>query len=222
MFFLKRKTSYLFFIGILITSCTSKPMPNYVINKDSNIQKVSVEKKVKENIIKNNQVKLLINNQFFNGKAYSSAILPKNSFDVKSYKVFLTRDFNNPFLAGANPMGDGVMLEVNKSDLGNSVIFNNVPSGGPYYAVAAAFDGVIGDIASVNITKADLTLQSLDKKWSRSTNNVIISTNIVTYSDQTDALNTQLFLEHGVPAIVDTSVSIAKGNPLQNGSELIQ
>lgn len=222
MFFLKRKTNYLFFIGILITSCNSKPIPNYTINKDSNITKIVVEKNSKVSLVKKNQVKLLINNQVFNGKAYSNAVLPKTSLDVKSYKFFLTKDFNNPFISGANPMGDGVMLELNKSDLVNSVVFNNVPSGGPYYAVAAAFDGVIGEQSSVNITKADLSLQSFDKKWSRSITSVTVAGSSITYSDQTNALNVQLFLEHGVPAVVDTSVSIAKGNPLPIGSELIQ
>jgi hypothetical protein len=174
------------------------------------IKKVTISQTRISNIKTGAEVKIQINSLGFNQQAYSDAVQPKTNADVQAYWIFLTDNYLDPFAPGANVSGP--IKKFNKSSAPDPVVFNNIPNGGPYWAVASAYDGVIGDPLSNNITEPDTSLNSLDKKWRRSANSVSISGSTATYSDATNSLSIALYLKFGVPAAVDTSFSVNLGN----------
>jgi hypothetical protein len=126
----------------------------------------------------------------------------KSISPVKSFSAFLTTNYNNPFISGSNPYGNGVILKVNYTSGVNTLTFKKVPAGGPYYAVVAAFDTLTTDTVPNNITEADPAIPSSDKKWARSTNNASVTvTKTLVFSDSNTALKVNLKL---APTIVNT------------------
>lgn len=146
----------------------------------------------------------------FNTKSNSSAIEASLS-DVKSISAFLTTNPTDPFSVGSNPLGNGVMISRNY--VGSSIIsFTNVPIGGPYYAVVAAFDDVTSSTTKNNITDPNLTLTSIDNKWSISGNtvNVLPSRNLA-FSNTSTTLDVDLILRRPLPNSISTAIIVNDG-----------
>lgn len=146
----------------------------------------------------------------FNTKSNSSVVEASLS-DVKSINAFLTTNPTDPFLSGSNPLGNGVMISRNY--VGNSIIsFTNVPIGGPYYAVVAAFDDVTSSSTKNNITNPNLTLTSIDNKWSISGNsvNVLPSRNLA-FSNTSTTLDVDLILRRPLPNSISTAIIVNDG-----------
>jgi hypothetical protein len=146
-----------------------------------------------------------------------------NSFtDIRSFSAFLTTNYNDPFAAGANPKGDGVMVNVDITTTGTATInFNNIPPGATYYAAVAAFDDVLANVTRNNITLSDATIcnnpsvscSSSDKSWARTNNNVTISSNgTFSFSNGASELDVDLNLLGGQPASLSSDVSLISGN----------
>jgi hypothetical protein len=132
---------------------------------------------------------------------------------VKSFSAFLSTNFANPFIAGTNPLGDGVMVKVNNSSETGSLVFSHVPRGGPYYAVVAAYDTLIDAAVPNNITAIDPTLLSPDKKWARSTNNVTVNiARKLVFSDTNTILKVNLNLAPVIFNTIPVVVSPVTGN----------
>lgn len=204
----KNITIYMIF-SLFISGCINLT----TLQTSLEVEKVNLiinQNKVKSNN-QSSKVKIEIDNYGFIVKAYSDAVLPQTNINVKSFWVFLTSDYNNPFTVGANPLGDGNIVKINKQQV-NSITFNNIPSGNTYWAVIAAFDSTIDDLLAVNITKPDPTLFSNDKRWSRSINSVTISGFTPNYSDSGNALKVKVFLQPGIAASIDTSIVVKKGS----------
>lgn len=134
---------------------------------------------------------------------------------IKSFEAFLSSNFSNPFASGANPFGDNVKVQVNNSGTTTVITFSAIPAGGPYFAVIAGFDNVIGATPRNNITRADATLASTDKKWARSSNTITVSTTGIIFSNGGTELNTDLKLD----AFNNVGVTIAPQNgPVNSGA----
>lgn len=201
----------------LLTSCSYQT--NNVSLKKIDISKINIDKHLIQKDKIGADVTITINSKSFNNKAITNAVFPKTSVDVKSYQIFLTNNFDNPFTTGANISQDTIY----KFDsIQNTFTFRNIPDGGPYWAVISAWDGTISDPLAQNITEPDLTLLSIDQKWARSTNTVTVSSKIPTYSDSSTSLSTTLQLKQGVPAAVDTSISILPGGTDSTPEDITQ
>ncbi len=196
-------------ICLPVTACVN-PVVETVVVPDA---KISFAKKAL-NKVKGSQIKVQFITSTYNSKAYSNATLPKKNLDIKSYKIFLTTDYPNPFTSGANAFGDGNVYSINRSISNDNPIIENVPDGGPYYAVVAAYDDVMENPGANNITKPDDTLLSIDKKWARSINTATVNIGgTVSYSDGSGALQIKLSLQHGIPPWVESSATILPGDP---------
>lgn len=136
----------------------------------------------------------------------------KNLNDVKSYDIFLSSNYDDPLANNTNPFGNSTVLRINAANAteNNSVnvTFNNIPSGGPYYAVVAAYDGLITDKSRNNITELDNTIISANKRFARSDNSVVVNTDLsTTISDKKSSLNiSALQLQNEKPVSIDSSV----------------
>lgn len=180
-----------------LTNTTTTSNIEYIKHQVKNIQ--NIEKK---------DIKINISRKAFDTKqisGYSNAILPKKYNDIEYIKVFLIKEINysNPFETGANIFGDGVYKIFNKNSDFSNLMINNVPVGDTYKAVVAAFD-----IENLNITKENLYLGSLDKKWYLSNNTVTVTNDSITYSSETNTLIVNLYLEEGEGAKINSSVTI--------------
>ncbi len=199
---------------IIFASCT---------NQQVNIINSNIIAKNTVDFNKGFKVTLKLKNiSTFKTKNSSSAVLPKTDTDISSYHAFLTTNYNTPFALGTNPLGDGVITQVSNSN-SVSIVFNNVPRNGTYYAVLSAFDG---NTISKNITKVDpsisIVTSSEEQKWSRSKNSVTISNSgALSFIDKisglpsiSTALNIDLSLQEGVSNSIETSVNVTDGNPI--------
>lgn len=224
MFYLNSKFKYLGFCALVCfqTSCTSTQPLN--ANKTEN--KVKENNLLKVTRIKKADISIVINQvKNFETKATADAILPKTKFDIALYKVFLSKNKFNPF--GSTDMITSVVDVIPDSTTQQgSVVFNNIPDGGSYYAFVSAYEKIVTNnngipvINYVNITNPDLNLQSIDKKWSTSINNVNVSQGNNSFSDSNNFLKVTLKLQSGVPSRVDTSIKLFTGSPVDQ--EVIQ
>lgn len=164
---------------------------------------------------KSTKIILQIDLKQFSTKASSDAVIGKTSTDIKSFTAFLTTNYNNPFASGANPQGDGVVLKVDVNQSGTTtIVFNSVPQGGPYYAVLAAFDNTVNNNGN-NITKPDNTIQSIDKNWARSTNNVtVLADGSLKFSNNSNQLDISLNLLESKPNNIGFGITITPGKTL--------
>lgn len=203
-----KRSIFISTIVALLTSCSYQANNTSLKSKPIDISKVNVDKHLIQNSKSGADVTIMINKKAFTKKAITDAVFPKTSIDVKSYQIFLTDNYNAPL----ENIVRGRIYEFN-SDSGSSFTLTNVPDGGPYWAVISAWDGLIDDSLAQNITEPDLdpSLLSIDKKWSRSTNNVTIVSKTPSYSDSSTFLTNSLQLKQGIKAAVDTSVSILAG-----------
>ena len=143
----------------------------------------------------------------------SSSVLEALLTDVKSLSAFLTNNPTDPFATGSNPFGDGVI--VSYDSIGNIMRFVNVPVGGPYYAVVAAFDDFAASPTKNNITEINPALTSVDKKWYLSTNTVnVLPTNVLVFSNPPNTnlmLDVNLILRKPLPSTITSSITINDG-----------
>lgn len=204
-----KRSIFISTIVALLTSCSYQANNTSLKSKPVDISKVNVDKHLIQNSKSGADVTIIINNKAFSKKAITDAVFPKTSIDVKSYQIFLTNDYNNPFNTGSNVSRDRIYKF--DSDSGTTFTFTNIQDGGPYWAVISAWDGLSNDSLAQNITEPDLTLLSIDQKWARSTNSVTIISNNPVYSDSSTFLSTSLQLKQGIPASFDTSISILAG-----------
>jgi hypothetical protein len=204
----------LFFPVLLITisSCS---------NINSGINQAALAGK-KVNINKGSDISLTIKPVLpFTSKATSSSsgALPKSLADVKSFSAFLTNDFADPFKPGANPFGDGEKVSVNYSSGEINVLFHNVPEGGPYVAVVAAFDSDTESIVRNNLTRPDPDIPTSDKQWARSINGVLVKAGgIMEFTDHTTALNATLTLLEPVPSQIGSTINVGNGSSNTTGA----
>jgi hypothetical protein len=152
----------------------------------------------------------------FKTKDSSSGTLAKGIEDIKCFSAFLSSNSTDPFAAGANPKGDGIVTSVNSNSTDNIVInFSNIHNG-TYFGVVAAFDGELdsGSCTGNNITEINPDISaSPSQQWNVSSNNVTISGGFLVYSGPgaTNALSTDLFLMGSTPAVIDSSVNLSDG-----------
>jgi len=174
----------------------------------------ALEQQISKQTAKGAEIKFLIK-PAFSTKASSGVVKEKTFSDVKSFSVFLTTNQANPFAPGSNPFGDGFVFEVNK-DLNNSTVtISDVPVGGPYYGVIAAFDDIVGSPSRNNITETNPFLQSDDNRWLVSSNSVTVNTDLtLTYSGalSSNALETSLQLQNAVPPRIEIGITPTDGN----------
>lgn len=216
---MRKKIIFFPFGTLLLGSCSYQEINPEIHKISSEISKIKVDKELVSSIKTGADVTITIENKSFNKKAITDAVFPKTSIDVKSYQIFLTSDFNNPFTTGANVSQDTIYKF---SSTRNTFTFRNIPDGGPYWAVISAWDGTESDPLAQNITEPDLTLLSIDQKWARSTNTVTVLSKIPTYSDSSNSLNLNLQLKQGVKASVDMEVSIVNGDPASTIEDITQ
>jgi hypothetical protein len=204
-------------IFLALASCSFNPSQN---------RQVIVEKEV--NFNKKFDIQLKINNlnNLFKTKATNTSVdgqAAKAFLDIKSFSAFLTTDPVDPFALGANPNGNGFMINRDNTDTSGPVTinFHNVPRGGqPYYAVIAAFDGLSGDTNRKNITKINTNLASSDQKWTISQNNVTISSsgNLTFSDDPNNTLVADLNLQDGIANRISFQVDLIDGNTAYSGA----
>lgn len=180
----------------------------FLFSCQNNIYGISnVQKKVINNLSQTGaKIKLTINTKSFSKKS-NDASNYKTSLDIKSYTAFLTKNKINPFSEGAVET-----INVNKSDL-NQLIFENIPSGGPYYAVVAAYDDVIESSTRKNITQENLDILNIDNEWSISTNSVSVDETYNTTFEpiQPQSLTVNLKLKDSMPVKIGTEITINNG-----------
>jgi hypothetical protein len=130
--------------------------------------------------------------------------------DVKSLSAFLTKNPQDPFAKGENPFGDSVIISNNYT--GELIAFFDVPDGGPYYAVVAAFDDISSSNNKNNISEITPLLTSIENKWYVSKNSVnIINTNNLVFSDTSSTLDVNLILRKPTSNEISTSINISDG-----------
>lgn len=199
------KKLLLLIISTLVVSFSS------CYSKIENYNPITISKEV------NFKYKSIINLRIANlasFKTKSSSSVPEAILsDVKSLSIFLTTNPTDPFATGANPFGDGVMISYDT--IGNTMRFVNVPVGGPYYAVIAAFDDFAASPTKNNITEVNPALTSVDKKWYLSTNTVnVLPSNVLLFSNHPNSnliLDVNLFLRKPLPNNISTSVTVFDG-----------
>lgn len=188
-------------IILLLASCNSKPSDfssNNIITKEVNFRDGStIELKI-SNVV-----------QF---KTKSNDSIPEASLgDIKSFSAFLTTNPTDPFASGSNPFGDGFVISTD-SITSPIIRFTNVPIGGPYYAVATAFDDISTSITKKNISESNISLTSIDNKWWVSTNSVnILPSKKVVYSDLSNALSIDLLLRKPIAHSITSDITIING-----------
>lgn len=210
---------------VISSSCTFY-QPVNTANKDV----ITSQKNLKINKVEKAKISININQyEGFEKKAYSGAILPKKSNNISLYKVFLSKNINNPFESTSMISGIQNVIPDDTTKKGNAV-FSNIPDGGPYYAIVSAYEkiNVNNDSSTgveyINITEPNSSLQSIDKKWSISTNSVNVNLGKTIFSDNGNNLKISLNLQSGIPSKVDNSIQIytgASASPVVNLSEEI-
>ncbi|MFN4150225.1 MAG: hypothetical protein ACK4IX_04725 [Candidatus Sericytochromatia bacterium] len=186
---------------LLLISCNSQPnnfFSNKIINKEVNFRDGST-------------IEINISNIFKFETKSNDSIFQATLEDIKSFSVFLTTNSNNPFATGSNPFGDGFMISTN-TITNNIIRFPNVPIGGPYYAVATAFDDISSSLNKNNISEPNTSLISTDNKWWVSNNTVnVLPSNRLVYSDSSTALNIDLVLRKPVPHSITSGITVING-----------
>lgn len=178
----------------------------------SKVENISSKPILKEVDFKSGATVDLKISDIFTFKTKSNSSIPETSLtDVKSITAFLTTNPTDPFATGSNPLGDGVSISRNYT--GNSTIsFMNVPVGGPYYAVVAAFDDISGSLNKNNISEANTNITSLDNKWYISINSVnVLPSRDLAFSDTSLALDVSLILRKPQPNSIGTVITINDG-----------
>jgi len=221
---MKRKFIFLLLSSLTILSCNNLNTTELTKLDKTPILDLSVYEKYiidLSRLNKNNPktgitASFIINKDLnFKTKGSKDPIEPKDQDDVKSYDMFLTSDFEDPFAVGANIFGTGVRYPINNSSNPILVTMYNVPQGGPYYLAIAAFDDTIAIPTRQNITKSNPLIDTLldeNKKWAISTNCLTVDTdkNLI-YSDLDDKFNVTIKLEDGIPNELETEVNIISG-----------
>jgi len=205
-----KKNILLFFLPILSLGIACNSVENI-----GSVSSVKISKDI--NFRKGFTVQLKIGNLAnpgFNSKAFANPVAPKGLSDVKSFSAFLTTNFNDPFAVGANPQGNGVLTDVNYGGNGSvTITFSSVTSGGPYYAVIAAFDNFVGSSPRNNITNPSPTITSTDKAWARSSNGITIQPDgTFVYTDGSNDLKADLTFKDGSPNSADLQIVVTDGN----------
>lgn len=205
------------FLPVFVSSCfTSAPViktEKVINNTKTQINQVYLGK-----VKVGGEIKLEIKSLGFKAKAYNDAIFPKTFVDIKSFKIFLTTNFNDPL----DPASMVTPILWFNKDINNTVVkINDVPDGKNYYGVISAYDDVANSTSANNITEPDPSIQSIDKKWSRTINKVDMISGFDVYSDNSGSLKVSLQLKYGVQAAVDTGIKLLPGNPLPPGGEQI-
>lgn len=184
------------FLSLMIFSCQSNitSISNIENKSTSNFNKVGAK------------IKLNISTKSFSKKS-TDASNAKTSLDIKSYTAFLTKNKENPFSEGAVET-----INVNKEDV-TELIFENIPSGGPYYAVVAAYDDVIENSTRKNITQANFDIFNVDNEWSISTNSVSVDEDYNTTFEPIEPQNllVNLRLKDSTPVKIDTEITVNNG-----------
>jgi len=227
---INKKIIFLPAIALMIASC------NLNMNSGRIINPVTIQKEVDLSKGFDIQIKIsdLAQKGFKTKAASNSSAIPGKTFaDIKSFSAFLTTDYNDPFAPGSNPKGNGVIVNVNVTTTGSALInISNVPVGGPYFAVVAAFDDVVGGASRDNITVPDSTIcnnpsvscSSSDISWSRTSNNVTVSpSGSIIFNGGGSQLLANLNLLGGVPDTIGAVVTLVDGNtnlnPIQGAAQ---
>ncbi|MFN8673402.1 MAG: hypothetical protein U0457_15125 [Candidatus Sericytochromatia bacterium] len=204
-----------FLLPFLVLSC-SYYQPIKVENLKQQ-EKAKVTQDFLGKVVKKGDIKLTINVQSFKTKAYTNAILPKKTSDIKSFKFFLTNNFNDPLNNMVTPI---IWFDFDPAN--TTLIIKDVPDGNNYYGVISAYDDIANSTSANNITEPDNTIQSIDKKWSRTTNTVSLINGFDIYSDNSGTLKISMPIKFGVPASTDVGIQLLPGNPITPGGEQIQ
>ncbi len=202
---------------ILINSCTSTQTLN-AVNINPNKSYLDTLKVTR---LKKPEIKITINqDKSFDKKAFSDAILPKKKQDISLYRVFISKNQLNPFNQG--DMVSSVKDVIPNSNFQGTTTFTGISDGGPLYAFVSAYEKIITNENGipkenfVNVTKINSSLQSIDKKWAVSENNVSILLGKNTFSDNSNSLKITLNLQAGVGAKFENSIKIFSGDPSDN------
>jgi hypothetical protein len=157
-----------------------------------------------------------LEDKVFNTKVFSNPVAAKSFSDIKSYSAFLSTSYDDPFSTGTNPSGDGIKTDVdNSSNSQITITFSNIHRGGPYFAIIAAFDDIIGGVNRNNITRIDSSILSVDKSWSRSNNSVtVLPDGSLLFSDGSNELKSDLTLKEGTPNKMGIQITVFDGNPI--------
>lgn len=193
----------------VLMSCTSVPLTAGQGNQNRQ------ESKVINNSKAGASITLKITTDSFGTSASKDGESAKTQADVQSYSAFLTTNKTSPFAVGANPNGDGVMVSVDKGTTGPpvSITLTNLPVGGPYFAVVAAFNAPMNNIQRKNITNPNKAITGTDNKWSISLNTVTVLSNLsLSFSDQKNLLEVKVQLENTLPPVIETEIIPQSGN----------
>jgi hypothetical protein len=169
------------------------------------------------NEIKNKkEIVVNIDTNKFSLKSSSNHIPRKLLTDIKYIEVYLTDNNSEPF-SNQNlvTLSEPETIE-NISDAGNLTARFSLPNvDGTYYAVAAAFDN-----DDINITEPNLSLVTLDNKWSVSSNSVQIVQNDEVYSSDS-SLNLTLQLQNESPVKIETQINHIEGSDIMPSLEVM-
>lgn len=169
------------------------------------------------NEIKNKkEIVVNIDTNKFSLKSSSNHIPRKLLTDIKYIEVYLTDNNSEPF-SNQNlvTLSEPETIE-NISDAGNLTARFSLPNvDGTYYAVAAAFDN-----DDINITEPNLSLVTLDNKWSVSSNSVQIVQNDEVYSSYS-SLNLTLQLQNESPVKIETQINHIEGSDIMPSLEVM-
>lgn len=136
-----------------------------------------------------------VNKSTTNSVSFKFSLKATSAQRIKSVSAYLSNNYNNPDLAGSNPLGDNNVLNVNVINGVVTFSFKNIPVGGPYYCILSAYDTSAESTTGNNITNIDNTVLSSEKRIARSSNGVTVTPSGLVFSDGGTKLNLKLKLK---------------------------
>ena len=202
-----KKVAFLTVIPFVLSCSISDMTPK------TNLLKAT--QKAKNSITRGVKIPLKIATSAFKLKAEGTIPTLKTSADVKSFKIFITDTPTDPF--SSNVLG--YIDDFDKGIESTSTYFF-LPVGGPYYAVAAAYDNTIDSDENNNITAENPTIVSTfpeEKNWSVSTNSVTIKEDLtVVFSNEGTQLSINIKLKGVTPPMLETNIEHVEGSSTIN------
>lgn len=191
-----KKILTLLVTSISLFSCSNNLLTSEVKNKKEIVVNISTNK--------------------FSLKGSSSYVPRKLLTDIKYIEVYLTDNNYDPFSnKKLATLSDPQIIESSSFTGSESIRFSLPDVDGTYYATAAIFD-----INDNNITEPNLSLTSIDNKWSVSSNSVEIIGEQQTYSSDS-SLNLTLQLQNESPVKIETQINHIEGSDIMPSLEVM-
>jgi hypothetical protein len=113
---------------------------------------------------------------------------------IKSIDAYLIKNYNDPLNSTSNAYSNGFKYQSNITSDSIDISFTGYPADQTVYVAIQAFDNTIEGLPRNNITAYDESITLGDKQVARSSNSAIFTSNNLTFSNSSTALNIDLKL----------------------------